>query len=242
MPELLIDNTWFIAAAALFVGAWVQTSVGFGLAVVSAPIIVVVSPLWVPIVLTMSALWLSAVNTWDQRRHLNAKAMAVPMITRLPGTVIGVWLLTQMSITALQIIVSSMVLLAVIVTYWAPHYPANRLNLGIAGAISGLTGAATAIGGTPMAIVMQHGDPRETRANLSLYFTYSCIVSLIGYYWAGLLHLELLVESMSFAPIILIGYFIGVKTRYLIDAKRFRSILMFLCLIAGVSALIGALW
>jgi uncharacterized membrane protein YfcA len=178
----------------------------------------------------------------ERGEYLNAKAMAVPMITRLPGTVIGVWLLTQMSITALQIIVSSMVLLAVIVTYWAPHYPANRLNLGIAGAISGLTGATTAIGGPPMAIVMQHGDPRETRANLSLYFTYSCIVSLIGYYWAGLLHLELLVESMSFAPIILIGYFIGVKTRYLIDAKRFRSILMFLCLIAGVSALIGALW
>ena len=242
MPEIIFDNAWFIAAAALFVGAWVQTAVGFGLAVVAAPIIVLVSPLWVPVVLTMSALWLSAVNAWDQRQHLQTKAMVTPMVTRIPGTILGVWLLTQMSVTALQIIVSSMVLLAVVVTYWAPHYPASRLNLGVAGAISGLTGSTTAIGGPPMAIVMQHGDPRETRANLSLYFTYSCIISLVGYYWAGLLNFELLIESLSFAPIILLGYFIGVKTRYLINPKSFRSILMFICLLAGLSALIGALW
>ena len=242
MSEIIFDNVWFIAAAALFVGAWVQTAIGFGLAIVSAPIIVFVSPLWVPVVLTVSALCLSAINAWNQRAHLHTSAMVVPMVTRIPGTILGVWLLSQISLQLLQIIVSITVLFAVVVTYWSPRYPANRFNLGIAGAISGLTGATTSIGGPPMAIVMQHGDPRETRANLSLYFTYSCILSLIGYHWIGILHTELIVESLSFLPVMLLGYVIGKKTRYLINAERFRAILMLLCLIAGLGALFGAMF
>ena len=61
---------WIICALVLLFGSWVQTTIGFGLAVVAAPIMVWVSPIWVPVVLTITALLLSLINTWNQRQHL----------------------------------------------------------------------------------------------------------------------------------------------------------------------------
>ena len=232
---------WIIGAVVLFFGSWVQTTIGFGLAVVAAPILVWVAPTWIPIVLTSIALLLSFINTWNQRKFLNIGEMVVPMITRIPGTILGVWLLAQISVNTLQILVSVTVLMAVFVSYSAAKFEANKTNLAIAGAISGVTGSTTAIGGPPMAVIMQHGSPNEIRANLSLYFTYSCILSLIGYYWVGMLDAEIIMTSLSFVPVMLLGFFFGIKSRKFIDAEKFRLALLFLCLISGVGALIGAL-
>lgn len=231
---------WIICALVLLFGSWVQTTIGFGLAVVAAPIMVWVSPTWVPIVLTITALLLSFINTWNQRQHLHLQVMIIPMTTRIPGTIFGVWLLSQISTTALQIIVSITVLMAVVVTMGKTRFEANKMSLGVAGLVSGITGSTTAIGGPPMAVLMQHGDPRETRANLSLYFTYSCLLSLVGYYWIGLLDQDIILTSLSFIPVMLTGFFLGTKTRKYVDAEQFRKALLFICFIAGVGALIGA--
>jgi uncharacterized membrane protein YfcA len=237
----MFDMYWVIAALALLVGSAVQTAIGFGLAVIAAPIIVLFKPEWVPATLTMVALVLSIQNTWNQRSGLEVKLIAPAMISRLPGTVIGAWILLIIPVQMLQVLVSSMVFVAIFVTLFAKPFKATKANLGIAGFVSGISGTTTSIGGPPMALVMQHGSSHTTRANLSLYFTFSCLTSLLSYKVVGLLDSTLWVAGLSFIPVAYVGFFIGKKLRRWVD-DRFRVILLSLCSVSAIIALYGAVF
>ncbi|WP_020409404.1 sulfite exporter TauE/SafE family protein [Hahella ganghwensis] len=233
---------WIISAVSLFLGCWIQTAAGFGMAVIAAPIMVLINPDWVPVTITVTALFLSIINTWNQRQHLEASRMLSPFIARLPGTAIGAWLLIQLNVAWLQVFVSACVISAVIISIKGTRFEATPTRLGIAGFVSGITGTTTSIGGPPMALIMQHDAPKTVRANLSLYFTYSCVVSLISYALTGLLTNELLWESLSFLPCALLGFYFGQHSRGFVDAGRFRPIMLWLCCISGIAALSGAIY
>ena len=232
---------WSIAAFSLLIGCWIQTALGFGMAVIAAPIIVIFKPEWVPVILTMTALILSLINTWDQRKHLEASYLFVPFFSRLPGTLLGAWLLTLLNAAWLQLSVAICVLLAVVISYAGKQFPYTPKRLAFASFISGITGTTTSIGGPPMALVMQHGKAHTIRANLSLYFSYSCVISLMVYAYLGLITDSILVICISFIPVCLLGFVTGIKARTYVDNGRFRPLLLILCSIAGSIALVGAI-
>ncbi|GAA3947802.1 sulfite exporter TauE/SafE family protein [Allohahella marinimesophila] len=232
---------WAVTAAILLVGCWVQTALGFGMAVIAAPVVVMVEPEWVPVVLTITALNLSLLNSWNQRTAIEMHQLRIPFITRIPGTILGTWLLLQLNAFWLQIFVASTVLLAVLISFKGPQFQYTPARLGVAAFVSGITGTTTSIGGPPMALVMQHGAPMTVRANLSVFFVYSCALSLIGYWLADILTLELLLVSLTFVPFCLLGFFTGKQARPYVDAGRFRPLLLVICGFAGAFALVGTL-
>lgn len=210
------------------------------MAVIAAPIFVLLNPMWVPVALTLCALFLSILNTWNQRQHLELRALALPFITRIPGTIVGAWLLLQLNANTLQMFVACCVLLAVVISYYGAQFEYTPKRMGAAAFASGIMGTTTSIGGPPMALVMQHGNPKNVRANLSLYFAYSCTLSMCSYYAIGLLNTQLLMESMSFLPVCVLGFVLGKKARGRVDdGNRFRPLLLVICSAAALVALLG---
>lgn len=236
----MFDLYWWLAAGALLFGCLIQTALGFGMAVIAAPIIVLFKPEWVPIILTIVALMLSIQNSWNQRSGIQWRHISPAMISRLPGTILGAWILSILPHDMLQIAVASMVFIAIFATVFARPFPASVKNLSIAGFLSGIAGTTTSIGGPPMALVMQHSASHHTRANLSVYFAYGCIISLISYQLMGLMTAELWLTGLSFLPFALIGYLLGVRARGWVD-QRFRPLLLVLCSVSALIALWGAL-
>ena len=234
------DSIWWISAAVLFAGCLIQTAAGFGMAMIAAPVIVLLRPEWVPAVLTFSALTLSLLNLWNLRPAVQWREMSVPMVTRVPGTVVGAWILTLLTTTSLQLLVAALVLIAVVISLAGKAFAATPARLGVAGFISGITGTTTSIGGPPMALVMQHGEADTVRANLSLYFTYSCVLALASYWLIGHLDAPLALVSLSFTPSVVLGFWLGRPARRWV-AARFRSVLLVLCTGAALVALAGAL-
>jgi len=239
MPE--ISSIWLIATLSLFAGCVIQTALGFGMAVIAAPIIVVFAPDWIPVPITLTALFLSVLNSYQQRHDIEWRKLATPFVTRIPGTVVGAWLLLQMDTFALQVAVALCVLFAVAVSWYGKQFAYTPGRLGIAAFVSGVMGTTTSVGGPPMALVMQHGDPKVIRANLSIYFTYSCTISLISYALIGRLDMETLTISASFIPAAILGFFVGTRARPFVDAGRFRPLLLALCASAGTLALLAAI-
>lgn len=225
----------------LFLGCWLQSAVGFGMAVVAAPVIVLIRPEWVPFVLVITALPLCLINTWNQREGLRPRVMIVPMLTRIPGTVIGTWILLHLNTVWLQIAVSVSVLLAVLVSVRSVHFETTPYRLGWAGAVGGFMGTTTSIGGPPMALVMQHGSPLSVRANLSLYFSFSVLTSIVAYAVAGMLDSHILLVSLSFLPCPLLGFALGVRSRAYVDKGKFRHALLGICSLSALVTLGGAL-
>ncbi len=138
----------------------------------------------------------------------------------------------------LQLIVAFCVLLAVTISYFGKQFEYTPSRLGMAAFVSGVMGTTTSIGGPPMAMVMQHGNPKNVRANLSLYFVYSCTLSLISYAMMGLINKSLLLYSLSFLPFCILGFVMGIRARHYVDGGRFRPLLLSLCSIAGLFALL----
>jgi len=236
----MFDLIWWLCALALAAGCLIQTALGFGMAVLAAPIIVVLRPEWVPVVLTVTALMLSLMNIWHLRHDMQIRAMLSAIVARVPGTVIGTWILLHLPVQALQILVASAVLLAVLISALGRAFEATPTRLGIAGFVSGVMGATTSIGGPPMALVMQHGKARTIRANLAFYFAYSCVLSLVSYQFAGLLTPRLWLESLSFIPAALLGFALGRLCQNWVDS-RFRPLLLILCSLSAGMAMSGAL-
>lgn len=235
-----MELTWIISALVLLIGCTIQTAIGFGMSIVAAPIIVMIAPQWVPYVMAIMALFLSLSNAWHLRQDIQWSELVSPMIARIPGTVVGTWLLIIMPVMFLQIGIALMVFLTIVISLWAKPFAANPTNMGIAGFVSGITGTTTSIGGPPMALVMQHSKSNHTRANLAVYFVFSCIVSLIGYVLAGLFTWQLLWESISFLPCALVGFFLGKRLQTWVDS-RFRPLLLTMCGISASVALISAI-
>jgi hypothetical protein len=233
---------WPLAALALLLGCWVQTAMGFGMAVLAAPIIVLLNPLWVPVVLTVTALAVSLINAWTHRAHLQWRSLAGAMAARIPGTAAGAWLLVELDTVQLQLVVALCVLLAIWVSLRAPRFEATPGRLAWAGFASGVTGTTTSIGGPPMALLMQHAAANVVRANLSFYFAYSCVISLLSYGVAGILNRELLYTALSFLPFALLGFVLGMRSRHFVDAGRFRRLLLLICSLSALFALGGSLY
>lgn len=237
----MFDLVWWWCALALVVGCLIQTALGFGMAVLAAPIIVLLRPDWVPVALTVTALVLSLVNIWHLRHDIRIRAMFAPIVSRIPGTIIGTWILLQLPVQALQLLVAVAVLLAVMISALGRTFEATPRRLAWAGFISGIMGSTTAIGGPPMALVMQHGKARAIRANLAFYFAYSCVLSLVSYQLSGVLTPDLWRDSLSFIPAALLGFVLGRLCQTWVD-ERFRPLLLILCSISAGLALSGALF
>ncbi len=236
----MFDTIWWISASVLFIGCAVQTALGFGMAIIAAPIIVIFRPEWVPAILTIIAFFVSGQNALSQRVHIQWQSILPPMISRIPGTFIGAWILTQVPAQGLQLMVAGMVFIAIFITAFAKPFAATRRNLSVAGFISGFTGSTTSIGGPPMALVMQHGKSHNTRANLSVYFTYGCVLSLASYQLLGIMTADIWLAGLSFIPVAIAGYIVGSFGRGWVDS-RFRPILLVICSISALVALYGAL-
>ncbi|BCE01300.1 sulfite exporter TauE/SafE family protein [Marinicellulosiphila megalodicopiae] len=234
----MFDVYWQGTALALFIGCVLQTALGFGMAIVAAPIIMLFAPQYVPSVITIVALFLSVQNATNLRSDIQWKFMLPAYITRVPGTVIGVALVALMPTFILQLIITLMVFVAIFVTIFIKPFNSTVLNMSVASFFSGIAGSATSIGGPPMAIVMQHGKSNHTRANLSGYFVFACFTSLVGYQLAGLMDSHLWITGLTLTPIAFIAFYIGKKLRIYTE-KYFRQLLLIVCIFSASIAMLG---
>ena len=102
-----------IAIAVIFIGSFVQSSIGFGLAIIAAPVLFLIDPLYLPAPITISALTLSLANAARHWHSISFKGLKFAILGRIPGTVAGGLLLLWIDQEALALWVGISVLLAV---------------------------------------------------------------------------------------------------------------------------------
>ena len=78
-----------IAVAVIFVGSYVQSSIGFGLAIIAAPVLFFIDPVYVPAPITISAFTLSLANAAKHWHSISFEGLKFAIIGRIPGTIAG---------------------------------------------------------------------------------------------------------------------------------------------------------
>src|SRR5947207_3095644 len=101
------------AAVVVALSAWIQASVGFGYALVSAPLLALVSPQLVPGPIMVSSFVLSAATGWRERQCIDRRGVLVALLARAPGVMLSGFALSLLSLHALNVLFGALVLLAV---------------------------------------------------------------------------------------------------------------------------------
>ncbi|NUW42777.1 sulfite exporter TauE/SafE family protein [Nonomuraea rhodomycinica] len=168
-----------VGSVAVFVGAVVQGSVGFGLGLVAAPVLTLVDPGVMPGAMQVANMTLPLLTLAAEWRRVDWRGLGFAVLGRLPGSAVGAVIVVHVSVHALGVLVGAMVLVAVVLTASALAVPRNGATIAGAGFVSGVTGTATGIGGPPIALVYQHAKGPQIRATLAMFFFLSAAQSLV---------------------------------------------------------------
>jgi uncharacterized protein len=230
-----------IVAATLVVGAAVQSLVGLGLGLIAAPVTMLLEPALMPDLLLWLAMLFPLVTLAREHDDIDWRGLAWSVSARVPGTAVGVYLLTIFSDRTLGIAVAVMVLVSVATTARSVVLPVNRSNLVTAGFTSGVTGTATSIGGPPLAILYQHRSAEQIRSTLGVYFVVGAALSLVGLAVGGGLEGSTFVLAMAFAPFLLVGLAITRVLRGLVPHERVRVAVLVVCAASALVLLVRSL-
>jgi uncharacterized membrane protein YfcA len=233
----LTDLAWPVAVLiglVVMLGAYVQAVVGLGLGLLSAPIVALLEPSLVPDLTLWLALLISGLNLVDEHEHVDWRSTAWSLPLRVPGTVLGAWLVATFTEREIGVALAVMVLVAVLLSVRTVAVPLTPATLATAGFVAGATGTATSVGGPPIALLYQHGDPKVVRATLSVFFFVGVILSLGGLAIAGALEREPGLLALAMSPGVLVGYVVGRRTRGLVDQTLFRRGVLVVCTVSAV--------
>ncbi|MFM2587334.1 sulfite exporter TauE/SafE family protein [Vibrio sp. TBV020] len=225
-----------IAALLIFLGSFVQTAIGFGLAIVAAPLLFLVSPDYVPAPICIVALFISILNALKHRESVEIGGLKMALIGRVPGSIAGGVLLVMVSTDLLALWLGVLVLFAVVVSLLPFRIEPTPVRMGVAGFFSGFFGTSSAIGGPPMALLLQHQEANQLRGNLSAFFVFSSMISLIIQMPAGYLTLHHVWITIPLIPASWMGYKLARLTTQSLPKEKIRTGALLLCSISGATA------
>ncbi|MFM2481065.1 sulfite exporter TauE/SafE family protein [Celerinatantimonas sp. YJH-8] len=239
MPDLSLI---FLACAIVALGAIVQSLIGFGLAVVAAPLLYFIDPTFVPVPLLLQGLMISIFNWYSNRHNTDIASMFYALIARVPGALLGLWLILHFNAKGLQIMIAIAVLSGVISTLTSYAVRFNRKNLVIAGFISGIFATVAAIGGPPMALIMRHQETAKIRGNLSAFFTLSSTISFFVLLAGGRVQLHHLSLGLLLLPAVILGFFLAKLVIDKVERQHIKWITQIVCSISAFMLLYQAIF
>ncbi len=234
--EALVAALVIVALAAL-----VQGIVGFGANMVSAPLLVQLDPDLVPGPLLLVALAMT-VSAW-RREHddVHWPTVRLALAGRLPGIALGALVLARTDTDTSRLVVGLVLLAAVAASASGWHLQPSRVNLTVAGCVSGFSGTTTAVGGPPLALVLQSEAGPRIRASLAAYFTLGLLVTLPATAAAGRLGGSELVAGLVLVPPALAGFAASGPLRHHADRGRLRPAVLAVSALGSFSVVVRVL-
>ena len=144
------------AGGVIFLGAVLQGSIGLGVGVFSVPILTLIDTDFMPMPTLLVAFPLTIYMTWREREHIDTTGAGWIVAGRVPGALIGAWLLGIVSVTVLSLIIASVVLAFVAIAATGVSIKLTRRSRLAAGTISGITASTASIGGPPLVLLYRH--------------------------------------------------------------------------------------
>ncbi|GAB1621833.1 sulfite exporter TauE/SafE family protein [Agarivorans albus] len=228
-----------LACLLVLSGAFVQYTIGFGLAVIAAPLLFQLSPVYVPAPMVVVALVVASLSAIEYRHSIAFGGLKAAIIGRIPGSVAGGLLLLWADLASLSFWLGLSVIIAVAISLFPIRIAPTPRRMAIAGFISGFMGTSSSIGGPPMALLLQHQQASYLRANLSAFFVASCFMSLIVQTSVGFMSLTHLSATLPLIPAALLGAFLGRRYGKRFPQQWIRTFSLSLCAISGGSAMLS---
>ena len=219
----------------------VQASIGFGMALIAAPILVMIDPRLVPGPLIASAFVLVLLVAIRDRSHVDYGTVRFSMVGNAVGAFTGAAVVALLDPRSYAILFGLLVLLGVALSAMGLRIAVSRgLALG-AGLLGGFMSATSSIGGPPMALVYQHEGAERFRGTLSAYFVFSTVVSVAALAWFGRFGWQELRLAGILIPGQIVGFALSFPMTRVLRGHSIRPFILGLSSLAAIVLLVRVL-
>lgn len=229
------------ALVVLTVGATVQGSVGFGLALIAAPFLLLINPGLVPGPLVAVALVLSLLMSFRESHAIDRRGLFWALVGRLPGTILGAWAVQALPLDKMGLALAGIIIAAVAMSASGVRFKINTATLLGAGALGGFMGTVSAVGGPPIALVYQDAAGPRIRGTLSAFFVVGCVMSLAALHGVDRFGGAEIKASLWLLPGVFVGYALSRKVAPFIDRGYTRPAVLAVSALAAAIVIIDQL-
>jgi hypothetical protein len=224
-----------VAFAVSFVAATLHSTVGFGFALLSVPLLSLLDPLFAPVPQLLVVFPLTLAIVFRERHAVDARSTVWIFAGRVPGALIGVALLKVLSSAALDVLMALMVIAGVAIVVSRASFRRTAAREFGAGVASGTMAMVSAIGGPPIALLYRNDTGPTVRANLGLVFAIGLCITISVRAAAGKVSWEEVLIAAALLPAVWLGLRASRRLIPHVEGTRLRNAIV---LIAGAAALL----
>lgn len=227
-----------LASGVVALGSTIQGSIGFGVNVVAGPILVLIEPELVPGPALVVAFVLTLLVAVRERAATDLGGFRWVFVGRVPGTIAGAFAVAAIPQEGVAMALASVVLVAVLLSVAGWRLRRTPTTLVGAGALSGLMGTISSVGGPPVALLYQDERGSEVRGTLSSIFAVGALFSLALLAAVGAFGWADLRVSLVLLPATVAGFVASRWTATVLDRGYVRPAVLGLCAVSALAALV----
>jgi hypothetical protein len=232
--------------AALLAGA-VTGLTGFGLALISTPILLFVyEPRTVVVLTAIFSMFITAAVVWDSWHEARRRLALGLFVPALFGIVVGTVILDVIDPVYIRLGIGAIVVFSALLLVRDIRLPGADTGWGalVAGSTSGALSTSTGLAGPPIVLLLaSRGLPKhEFRGTSALYFLPMSIAGFAVLAVRGLVEAPEVPLGLALVPAAIVGKAIGTALLKHISENAFRAITLGLVILTGTLGITTAAW
>jgi uncharacterized protein len=242
-----LSTALFVALFAALLAGVVTGLTGFGLALISTPILLFVyEPRTVVVLTVILSIFISAAVVWDSWHEARRRLVLALLIPALFGIVVGTVVLGVIDPVYIRLGVGAIVIFSALLLVRDVRLPGSNTRWGtlVAGSASGVLSTSTGLAGPPIVLLLaSRGLPKhEFRGTSALYFLPMSIAGLAVLAARGLIEAPEVPLGLVLIPAAIAGKAVGTVLLRHVSEKAFRAITLGLVILTGTLGVATAAW
>jgi uncharacterized protein len=240
--------TWalLVALFAALLAGMVTGLTGFGLALISTPILLFVyEPKTVVVLTAIFSVVITTAIVWDSWREANKRLALALLIPSIFGVVAGVEVLRAVDPDYVRLAVGIVVVFSALLLVREIRLPGADTRWGtlVAGASSGALSTSTGLAGPPIVLLLvSRGLPKhEFRSTSALYFLPMSVAGIGFLALRGVADASLVPLGLALVPAAIAGKAIGTALLKRVSERAFRAVTLGLVILTGTLGVATAL-
>jgi uncharacterized protein len=241
--------SWALVVAlfsALLAGT-VSGLTGFGLALISTPLLLFVyEPRAVVVITAVLSIFINLAVVWDSWREADRRVVLALLPPAFVGIVAGAEVLRIVDPIYIRLAVGIVVVFSALLLLRDIRLPGAETRWGtvVAGSTSGALSTSTGLAGPPIVLLLaSRGLPKRVfRGSSAMYFFVMSVVGLIVLFYRGLFDGGDVPLMLALVPAAFVGKAIGTAMLGRISESTFRMVTLGIVILTGTLGVATAAW
>ena len=241
--------TWALVVAlfAALLAGTVTGMTGFGLALISTPLLLFVyEPRTVVVLTAVFSIFINVAVVWDSWRVARWRLSLAMFVPSLLGILVGVEALRVLDPVYVRLAVGVIVVFSAFLLVWRVRLPGAETRWGplAAGFWSGALSTSTGLAGPPVVLLLAARElpKHEFRGTSALYFLPLSFVGIGVLAGRGLVEGDEIGLGLFLVPAAVLGKVVGTALLRRVSEKAFRTLTLGIVILTGSLGVATALW